>query len=115
MVQIERFNISFPVTSLNRLSETQREGHLKRLVKIFGYLQHATGGRNIIVISPDYMMDISGKGTNNSDWIEKSPDATEYINEGLPEPRGSPLSTTVYLDSNHDNDQVTRIPVYVVM
>ena len=38
MIQIGRFDFRFTVTPLNRFSEAPREGHLKRLVKIFGYL-----------------------------------------------------------------------------
>ena len=41
-------------------------------------------------------------------WLEKYPDALEEIDEGLPEPRGKPISTTVYFDSDHDHDLVTR-------
>ena len=32
----------------------------------------------------------------------------EEIDEGLPEPRGAPISTTVYFDSDHAHDLVTR-------
>ena len=38
-VQIGRFDIRYDLTSLNRLSAAPREGHLSRLIKIFGYLQ----------------------------------------------------------------------------
>ena len=39
-VHIGRFDICYAVTSLNIFSVAPREGHLKRLVKIFGYLQN---------------------------------------------------------------------------
>ena len=38
-VQIRRFDIRYDLTSFNRFSAALREGHLTRLIKIFGYLQ----------------------------------------------------------------------------
>ena len=38
-VQIRRFDIYYAVTSLDIFSADPWEGHLQRLVKIFGYLQ----------------------------------------------------------------------------
>ena len=51
--QIGRFDICYALTSLNRFLEAPREGHLSRLVKIFGYLQSVTGRRKIIVVSTE--------------------------------------------------------------
>ena len=67
MVQTGRFNICFAITSLRRFSAATLEGHLNWLVKIFGYLQDATGRRISIVISPEDIRDISGKGANTED------------------------------------------------
>ena len=52
--------------------------------------------------------EISDKGTNTEYWLEKYTDAMGEIDEGLPEPQGNPLSTTLYFDSDHSHDQVTR-------
>ena len=64
MVQIERFDIRFAVNSLKSFSAAPKEDHLKRLVKIFGYLQNPTGRRKSIVILPEEITDVSGKGDN---------------------------------------------------
>ena len=94
MVQIGRFEISFAVTSLNRFSAAPFEGHLKRLVKIFGYLQNTTGRWKIIGILPEDIMEISGKGSNTADLLENYPGASEDIYEGIPDPRGRhPINT----------------------
>ena len=52
--------------------------------------------------------EIKGKGADTKLSLEKYPDATEEIDEGLPEPREKPISTTVYFDFDHSHDQVTR-------
>ena len=78
-----------------------------RLVNKFGYLQSVSGKHKGSVVSTEDIEEISGKGANAKYWLEKYPGESEEIYEGLPDPRGSPLSTSVYFDSNHANDQVT--------
>ena len=106
MVQIRRFDILFYVTSLIIFSADTREVHLNCQVNIFGYVQDNTGRRKSIVISPEDIREISVKAYNTAYWLDNYPDVTEEIDEGLPDPRGRPLSTTVYFDSNHAYDQV---------
>ena len=77
-------------------------------MKIYGYLKNATGRRESIVISPEYISYISVKGSNTADWMEIYPGATEYIDEGIPETQGQPLSNMVYFYYYHSHDQVTR-------
>ena len=62
MVQIGRFDIHYEFTSLNRISESPSERYTKRLVRIFGYLQHDIGSQKSIIIFPEDIRDISGKG-----------------------------------------------------
>ena len=102
-----RFGIRFVVTFLNRLFAAPWEYHIKRLVNIFGYLQDTTRRRNIIVISPEDIREISGKGSNTEDWLDNYPDTTEEIYEGLPEMKGNPLINMLQFDSDHSHDQVT--------
>ena len=115
VVQIGRFDIRYAVTSINRFSAAPWEGHLKRLVSTFGYLQNVSGKRKIVVVLLEDIGDISGQGDNTKYWLEKYPSVTEEIDEGLPEPRGRPLSTTAYNNSEHAHDKVTRRSVSGVM
>ena len=105
-VQIGRFDTRYALTSLNHFSAAPREGHLSRLVMIFDYLQNVTGRRKSIVVSPQDIYEISGKGAKIKYWLEKYPKASENIYKGLPYHRGSPLSTAVYFDSDHAHDQI---------
>ena len=107
-VQMGRFDICYALTSLKRLPAAPREGHISQLVKIFGYLQIFPGRRKGIFVSPEDIEDISGKGDNVKYWLEKYPGASKEIDEGLSEPSGSPLRTSVYFDSDYAHDQVTR-------
>ena len=68
-VQTGRFDIRFALTSLNSFLGAPMEVHISWLVKIFGHLQRVTGRRKSIVISPEDMYEISGKGDNTKDWL----------------------------------------------
>ena len=105
------FDIRYALTSLNRFSAAPRQGHLTRLIKIFGYLQTVTAETNNIVVSAEDIGEIKEKGLDTKVWLENYTNATEEIDEGLTEPRGKPISTTVYFDSDHAQDQVTRCSV----
>ena len=67
-VQIGRSDIFFALTSINPFSAAFMEGHLSWLVNILGCLRSVTGRRKIIVISPEDIEEISGKGVNVKDW-----------------------------------------------
>ena len=84
-------------------------------MKVLGYLQDATGRQKIIVILPEDIREISGKGANTADWLEKYLNAMEKIDEGLPDTRGNPRSTTVYFESDHAHDPVAQQLVSGVM
>ena len=65
---------------------------------------------------------ISFVGSNPISWMSKrqgtfesSSYSSEEIDEGLSDPRWKPLSTTVYFDSGHAHDQVTRRSVLGVI
>ena len=51
-VQMGRFDIRYALTSLNRFSAAPMEGHLSRLVRIFGSLQSVSVRRKCIIVSP---------------------------------------------------------------
>ena len=101
MVHIGRFYICYAVTSLNFPPKDPRDGHLKILVKIIGYLQNATGIKNGVVIYPEDIKGINGKVVITTDCLEKYSYVEEYIYEGLIDPCGIPLSNTVYFDPVH--------------
>ena len=65
MVQIGRFDIRFSVSSLKCFLPDPREGHLKQLVSIFIHFYNTTGRRESIVIQPENIREIIGKGDNS--------------------------------------------------
>ena len=114
-VQIARFDICYASTSINRFLEAPRDGYLSWLVEIFGYLQSVTGRCKHIVVSPEDIEEISGNGVNVKDWLDQYPIALYGLDEGLPDPSRRPLSTSMYFDSDHAHNQVTRQSVFGVL
>lgn len=46
--------------------------------------------------------------TNKPDWSSFYPDAKEQIPADAPLPRGKPVQTTCFVDSDHAGDTITR-------
>ena len=63
-MQIGRFDIHYALASLNRFSAAPREGHLTRLIYIFGYLQTVPAKIKSILVSSEDIGEIKGKGAN---------------------------------------------------
>ena len=71
---LEDFTFVFSLTSLNRFLAAPKEVYLSRLMDIFGYSQNLTGRRKIVVILPEDIDEISGKGANVKYWFKNYPD-----------------------------------------
>jgi len=98
-------DLSFAVTSLSRLSAAPREGHMKAAVTLFKYLI----GNQSKWINFNSSKHIPPKARENLlqrmtkqilEWSRLYPDAAEEWDSGFPSPRGMPLDSTVYFDSN---------------
>ena len=57
---------------------------------------------------PKDIEDISSKGDNVKYWLAKYPDASEDIDERLPENKVHSLSTSMYSDPDHAHDKVMQ-------
>ena len=47
VITLGRFDITYAVQSLSRFSMAPREGHMKRMINLFGYLKHRPNGKLI--------------------------------------------------------------------
>ena len=110
IVCLGRMDVAFAVTSLSRFSACPRKGHLSRLLRIFGFLKKYKNRR--IVINSDDPIVIGGKDVlklNFQDLLQSQyPDATEEIDCKVPKPLVAEMDITVFVDSDHAHDKVTR-------
>jgi len=110
-----RFDIAYAVNTLSRFSMAPRQGHLEAMMRVFGYLKKFNKGA--IVIDPKYPDHSQFNVKEYEQWMEFYPDAEEMIpGEGeRPTPKGPKIRMTVYKDSDHAHDVVTRRSVTEVL
>jgi hypothetical protein len=82
-----------------------REGHLEQVYHIFAYLKHAS--RRRIYLDPSYPS-ISEDRFQEYDWTDFYKYAEDPIPANMPTPRGQPMSSHCFVDSDHAGDKVTR-------
>ena len=88
-----------------------REGHLKSMLRVFGYLKHHRKRQLSIDLNiPDH----SEAEKVRHDWTELYPDAKEELPPDMPEPKGKAVKT-VYFDADHAHDLETRMSVTGVL
>ena len=110
LVTIGRMDIAYAVSSMSRFSSCPREGHLIRVMKIFGYLKKYPNHR-ILVDFADPV--IKGDMTTiKIDYVEAFryfyPDAHEEIDVNIPAPRIDEMKIICFVDSDHAHNKVTR-------
>ena len=106
VVTLGRFDISFALQSLARFGMAPRVGHLKRLQKMFSYLNHHRDEK--IICDPSYPDHSCHKTPEGCNWEDFYPDAAEELPPDMPTPRGKPARVTCYVDADHAHCQVTR-------
>ena len=110
VVTIGRVDISHVTSSLSRFTSAPRKGHSERLLKVFGYLKRRPN-RRIVVDSrdPKYSGGIESISKNYMEELcDMYPDANEELDCKLPEALVDEMKITVFVDSDHAHDQVSR-------
>jgi hypothetical protein len=100
-----RFDITFAVSSLSRFSAQPREGHLKRSIKILGYLKKYPK-RGYIVDPRPPVVNVKYEKIE-PDFGNQYTDFKEDEDDRLPTPKMSELPITIFVDSNHGHDKKT--------
>jgi len=84
-----------------------REGHMKAMHRVFGYLKYKQKGKILIDIGQPKVREDLGPA-KDYDWLEFYPDAVECVPPDRPEPRGKVVTLTCFVDADHARDQLTR-------
>jgi len=104
-VELGRVDILTEASMLASHLALPREGHLEAVYHIFAYLDKKHNAR--MVFNPDYP-EVDKTKFKDCDWREFYGNAEEAIPENAPEPRGRQVELTLYVDSDHANDELTR-------
>ena len=92
-----------------------RQGHLKGMIRVFGYLKKFPKGT--IIIDPNYPDHAQFDVADYDHWREFYPDVEEMIpgEDERPQAKGPPVRITVYQDADHAHDILTRRSVTGVL
>ena len=105
VVTLGRFDVYYAVSTMARYNVAPREGHLKAMLRLFGYLKHYRKWR--LIVDPTPPVRDETKVTDHS-WTDLYPDAEEELPPNMPEPKGKTVQITVYKDADGGSDLVTR-------
>ena len=106
VITLGRFDIAFAVNNLARYSAAPREGHIKALKRVFGYLRSFPKGK--IIVDPNEFDRSPYPSTRYDTWDEFYPGASEELPPKMPVPKGKVGKITVCVDADHARDLVTR-------
>ena len=104
-VTLGRYDIQYSTNLMARFAHNPREGHMKRMFRIFGYLKSHAKYRIMFDPNPP---NYDGLEFVEYDWSYHYQDAREDIPDDVPEPFTPNISITVYADANHGNCLATR-------
>ena len=108
LVTLGRFDIAYATNTFSRFGMQPREGHLKGIIRVFGYLKKNSKAKNFI--DPNYPNHANYPTPEFDNWQEFYPDTAEPIpnpNE-IPNTKGSTVRITVFKDADHAHDILTR-------
>ena len=105
LVTLGRFDVATAVTTMSRFRIAPRQGHLKRVKRIYAYVkQYPHAAIRVRTGMPDY----SSLPEQRYDWMETVyGQVTEQLPHDMPEPLGKPVVTTTYEDANLYHDLLT--------
>jgi hypothetical protein len=107
IMTLGRFDIAYTLQALSRYNMAPREGHLKALQRLFGYLRHHPDAR-IYIDNNECPIRREAKFQTNVPWEEFYPDAAETLPDHQPIPHGKQATITCFVDADHARDKVTR-------
>ena len=91
-----RFDVHYAISTLSRYSAAPREGHMKVMLRVFGYLKHHMK-MQIIFNTKEPELDKVERVKQN--WSELYSDTKEKYPPDMPTPKGKSFKITTYFDA----------------
>ncbi len=105
-VSLCRVDVCFAVSSLSRFCSCPREGHLDRVLRIWGYLKKYPS-RTLKINHNKFQVQGADLGADLIDFNDQYAYAKEEIDTKFPKPMGAELDVSVFFDSDHAHDKVS--------
>jgi len=95
----------FSIQTMARYTAAPRQGHISRVLRIFGYMKAYSKYGIVIDVQERIIKQAENIKVN---WEEQYPGACEELPGNMPKPKGNPVELTAYVDADHAHDQLTR-------
>ena len=105
LISIGRFDIQFSTTLMARYGHAPREGHLKAVIRILGYVKKFNKAK--LVIDPTMPPHENYPYDDLNNWHDLYPDSLLEIPYDAPKPKGPPVRITIWVDADHARDKLT--------
>ena len=111
--ELGRLDILLETNLMSQYMVSPRVGHLNQLLNIFSYLKHHD--RSWLVFNPEKfdiewipIRDEASPKERAALMKRIYPDANQEDPPGMPEPRGSSIQFTIFVDADHAGNKITR-------
>ena len=104
-VTLGRYDIQYVTNTMARYSSCPKVGHLKRVVRIFGYLKHHSKFRIVFDNDPP---NLDGITFLDHDWSEQYPDVTSDIPQEVPMGFAGIAIIVAYVDASYRNSPLCK-------
>ena len=104
-ITLGRFDVMFSIQTMARFTAAPRQGHITRVLRIFGYMKAYAKYGIIIDVQEKTISQTEDIKVN---WEEQYPGAHEELPSNMPKPKGKPANLVIYADADHAHDQLTR-------
>jgi hypothetical protein len=106
MIELVRIDIYYEVSVLSQYLASPHVGHLQAVYHVFAYL-HKHNIVSSIVVDPSEP-EFNPKSFINQDWSKFYGNMEEEMPPRMPEPLGSAVTISVFVDANHAGNVVTH-------
>jgi len=106
LTTLGRLDICYAVSSLSRFCSCPREGHYKRMVRLWGYLKKYPD-KSIAIDARDPIYAPEHGSELQPDFADQYSYASEEIDAMFPRAIGAELAVTIFFDSDHAHDKIT--------
>jgi hypothetical protein len=106
LVTLGRIDICYAVSSLSRFCAAPREGHYKRLLRLWGYLKKYPD-KAVAIDARDPLFDPKEPVEFEPDFGDQYGYASEDMDPMFPEPIYDELTVSIFFDSDHAHDKKT--------
>ena len=112
VITLGRYDVNYAVSTLARYNVAPRAGHMRAMLRVFGYLKHYNKWK--ITIDPS-ILPVNEEDFKERKWDELYPGIKEELPHNMPDPKGNGIKLTGYFDADHASDVVSRRSVTGVL